>query len=268
MLVKTNRWLVSALAPVLWTAKVAALPVPLSLTPCGSFEVARVVSGDELEQADGTRLLLAAIKAPEMWQPDDQYRSWPHANESQEHLARLVGGSSLALFCEGERETFDGKTIAHALTGNGHWLQHELVVQGSVLVLPRPSHQAGLDTLYAAESIARQRDVGLWNKLDLMVSADDDIQTGSLKLVTGKVLSANRVANRVYLNFGEDWQRDFTVEIPRRAVRFFEEASIDPLELNGKTVEARGWVTWRGGPHMLIDGPGQLTIAEPSPEQD
>ena len=228
--------------------------------PCGVFLVDKALSGDELLAMDGSRLLLAAVKAPEVWQPNDQYRSWPHAEKSRQLLENLALGRSLSLYCEGETQTFDGRKIAHALTETGEWLQHELVTQGIVLLLPRANHQSGLDALRTAEDIARQEKRGLWSELELEATADADIPTGRLAIVTGKVLNAARSGNRIFLNFCDDWRKDFTAEIPTRVIRLFKKNNIDPLELQGFTIEVRGWVTWRGGPHMLVEGPGQIRL--------
>lgn len=257
-MVKTIAIVGAAVAAIFSGHAAHAVPVPLSLKPCGEFLVAGAMTGDELEAPEGSRLVLASVKAPELWQPTDNYQSWPHAEASRSSLQSLVEGQKLALFCEGEDETLDGKKIAHALMENGHWLQHELVIRGSVLVLPRANHLAGLNSLLAAEAIARASNTGLWSALDLERKATGEIPTGRLVIVSGQVLNAARVGNRIYLNFGENWRTDFTVELPARSVRLFEKTGINPLALEQSQVEVRGWVSWRGGPHMRIDGPGQL----------
>lgn len=257
-MVKTIGKLFVGTAALVWSSVAQGTPLPASLEPCGVFLVDKALSGDELLAKDGFRLLLAAVKAPEVWQSTDQYRSWPHAEKSRQLLESLTTGSSLSLYCEGETQTFDDRKIAHVLTETGDWLQHELVTQGSVMVLPRANHQSGLDALQAAEDIARQEKRGLWSELELETTADGDIPTGRLAIVTGKVLNAARAGNRIFLNFGDDWRKDFTVEIPTRVIRVYKKSGMDPLQLQGLRVEVRGWVTWRGGPHMLIEGPGQI----------
>lgn len=259
-MVKTIAFLGTLVAAVFASVGAYAVPVPLALKPCGTFFVAEAVSGDELLAPDGSRLVLSSVKAPEIWQQGDQYRSWPHSEASRSTLDALVRGQNLALFCEGEDQTLDDHKIAHALTGNGHWLQHELVSRGSVLVLPRADHSAGLDSLLAAEGIARTNRTGLWSALDLEKAAEDEIPTGRLAIVSGQVLNAARVGNRIFLNFGQDWRTDFTVEIPARAIRLFEKSGLNPMDLAQAQVEVRGWVTWRGGPLMRLEGPGQLQV--------
>lgn len=247
------------MAEPFWSG-VKALPVPLSMERCGQFVVEQAVSGDTLLSADGEILSLAAVKAPELWQPDDAYRSWPHAERSRSQLAELTRGQVLELFCDGETKTFDNKLIAHALLPNGHWLQHQMVEKGMVFVFPLATQVLGLNELYAAELVARSRQDGLWSDLDLLAEASEQVQTSRFKIVTGKVVAAARVGNRLFLNFGENWRTDFTVEIPSRALRRFKQRDINPIVFQDSLVEVRGWVTWKGGPHILLDGPGQIRV--------
>ncbi len=237
---------------------VTATPVPLSMERCGRFVVERAVTGDTLLSTDGKTLALAAVKAPELWRPGDAYRSWPHAERSRSELAAVTDGRSLELFCDGEKRTFDNQLIAHVLLPNGHWLQHQLVEKGMVFVFPRATQALGLNALYAAELVARSGRDGLWNELDLLAEAGEQVQTGRFKIVTGEVVAAARVGNRLFLNFGENWRTDFTVEIPSHALRRFKQQGIDPLDWQTFRVEARGWVTWKGGPHILLEGPSQI----------
>ncbi len=237
-----------------------AAPIPSSLGHCGKFQVADVHSGDSLKDTDGQLLRLAAIKAPEVWPDGAAYRTWPHGEKSKSSLSQLVSGKTLELFCSKERQTFDGQLVAHALLPNGHWLQHTLLEKGDAFLFPRAEETDGIETLYAAELVARSHERGLWQKLDLLANAKDNPATGRFKIVSGTVISVARRGDRIFLNFGDNWREDFPVEIPRRFWRHFEKAEIDLLALGGQVIEARGWVTWKGGPHILLEGPGQLKL--------
>ena len=222
--------------------------------------VANTLSGDKLEDPSGQLLQLAAVKAPEVWPKGAPYASWPYAKQSQAILASKVTGQTLELFCSKEKLSFDGKLIAHVLLPDGQWLQHQLVREGAVFLFPRAEQSEGQEALQAAELIARSGQRGLWTELDLLAHATEKLTSGRFKIVSGTVLNAARSGNRIFLNFGHDWRQDFTLEIPRRFWRHFENAGINLLELKGQHIEARGWVTWRGGPHILLEGPGQMHL--------
>lgn len=224
--------------------------------------VHNALAGDRLVDAAGQKLLLAAIKAPEVWQKSDTYRSWPHAELSRRKLEQLVSGQTLTLFCEGEARTYNGEHIAQATMQDGRWLQHVLIERGLAFVFPRADQTTGIDLLINEEVLARQKAKGLWAQLDLTSNATDKIQTGRLKIVRGTVTAAARSGNRIFLNFGNDWRKDFTVEILARTLRSFKDVGLDPLTWKAADVEVRGWVTWKGGPHIMLEGPGQIRLVD------
>lgn len=243
----------------------AALPVPLSLEPCGTAQAARALTGDTLETASGEVLSLSAVKAPELWPTDAPYKSWTYAGAARRALAERTDGAPLTLFCEGTRVSHDGRRLVQVLLPDGHWLQHRLVEAGAVFVYPRGGDASGLDALYAAEALARSEGRGLWQGDSLTARATDDLSSGWFRILQGTVLSARKGRDRVYLNFGSDWRTDFTVEIPTAALRRFRRAGIDPLAYEGAEVEVRGWLDWRGGPRLLLEAPGQVRLIGTNP---
>lgn len=239
-----------------------ALPVPASLDACGDGIARSAISGDRLSLASGETLVLSGVKAPEIWPDASPYNSWPFSEKSRSILGGLTVGIKLQFFCEGEIQTINGERLAHIRLPDGRWLQHEMVQQGALIVFPRASHTSGLPSIYAAELTARSANRGLWAELDLLAEASERLQTGWFRIVSGTVTSAARVGDRIYLNFGENWRRDFTVEIPAPSLRQFKKTGLDPLMLQSRTIEVRGWTDWKGGPRILLEGPGQLRLIE------
>lgn len=58
-----------------------------------------------------------------------------------------------------------------------------------------------------------------------------DMQNGSFAFVSVKVLKAERVKNKFYLNFSEDWGADFTVAIAAHDLKNFRKNNVDPVDL-------------------------------------
>jgi len=86
------------------------------------------------------------------------------------------------------------------------------------------------------------------------------------QLVEGQIVAPAKAKGDVYLNFGEDWRTDFTVLIPRKALRLFKEAALDPLAWTGRRIRVRGWVFSRNGPMIEATHPEQIELlADPSP---
>ena len=82
----------------------------------------------------------------------------------------------------------------------------------------------------------------------------------SYQLVEGGLAAVGEGAGRVYLNFGEDWRKDFTVSIERKDAVAFAAAGIDLKSLAGKRVRARGWLQWRGGPEIRASHSEQIEV--------
>jgi len=235
------------------------------LEDCGKVTGQGAIGGARFTTTDGQTVKLALVKAPELWKKGDPYKSWPHAEAARAALLALTDGQEISLYCEGAKTNREGELVAHALLADGRWLQHMLVEDGHVFVFPRPTRRRGLEVLYKAEDQARADGRGLWayDNLKAVDALGPDVRTGWFQIVRGRVVGANEVGSTIYLNFGEDWRTDFTIEIPGSAKRHFDKARLDPLALEGKDVEVRGWIDFKGGPRLLLQGPGQLRAIAP-----
>ena len=244
-----------------------AVPLPDTLSQCGKATITAVSDGETLKTADGTSIRLAALKAPELWPEGAAYNSWPHAEWAKTIVERLTLGETVQLYCEGEATSFDNQKIVHIELPNGNWLQQMLVEQGTAFVFPLRDHISGLTALYAAEDKARMQKLGIWQTTMVLPAEDNagnkSIRTGWFQVIRGAVLDTARVRRQVFLNFGVDWRKDFTVEIPASAMRAFKKADVDPLSFQTQQIEVRGWVTWKGGPHIMLEGPGQIRVIDP-----
>lgn len=247
-----------------WTAALAAIPPaldPRGLKACGTVQGVRALDGARFEVPGGTVVKLALVKSPEFWPAGSAYKSWPHARASKDALDKLVRGKDTLLFCESKHQNRLGETVAHVVAED-IWIQAALVADGHILVFPAPTRSHGLDILYTFEDTARQARQGLWayDNLQPVSAARDTARPGWFQIVWGKVLKADTVGQTTYLNFGMDWRTDFTIEIPAAAARRFTRAGIDIPSLEGKTIEARGWIDYKAGPRLVVLGPGLVRV--------
>jgi hypothetical protein len=74
------------------------------------------------------------------------------------------------------------------------------------------------------------------------------------------VLVVGWAGDRLYLNFGEDRRRDFTVRVERATVRAVAGAGLDLAALAGRNVLVRGWLIHSGGPMVEVTGPAQVEV--------
>ncbi len=238
------------------------------LKPCGETVAGDAIGGARFKSAEGQVIKNALVKAPELWEPGASYASWPHAVEAKKALQEKVTGKTVTLYCEGQKTNRLGEMVAHVIMPDGGWLALDLVREGHVFVFPGATRKQGLTTLYEAEEEARQASRGLWQYKNLIpVGAEDgQVKAGWFQIVRGRVREVGVVRGTYYLNFGEDWRSDFTIEIPPLVVRQFNQLGIDPQAFTDRTVEGRGWIDNKAGPRLLLQGPGQVRLLDTAAE--
>ena len=210
--------------------------------------VQHILNGDSFLLADGRTVRLAGIMAP-----------------AAEALERILANKPVIL--ENQVPDRYGRIAADVYIADGArkiWLQEALVRAGTAFVYPPLGTEFGLEALLKAERAARKDRLGLWGQAAYAdIPADKATsQIGHFAFIRGVVLNAARVKNRVYLNFGEDWKTDFTIEIAAHDLRAFKAADVDLLDLKGKMVRVRGLVQSMYGPMIEITHPSQLEILD------
>ena len=116
--------------------------------------------------------------------------------------------------------------------------------------------------LQAVEAGARDARRGLWASphavLDAIKHADILPRQGRYTIVEGRVRGLGETSARVYLNFGTIRSENFSIAIPKGALRRFEASGMRWTSLEGRRVRVRGVVLDRGGPLIEISGPDEL----------
>jgi endonuclease YncB( thermonuclease family) len=259
-------WLAAACPP----ARACDLPAP---------ETGRVVSvldGETLVLEDGRTVRLVGAKAPMPplgWRGDDP---WPFVDDAKAALAALAAHQQVELRFGDSRLDRHGHLLAQVFVVDGAtrlWLQEALVAKGLARVYSLPESRACVGELLAREAEARAARLGLWGSSLYRVTDALDLErlsrlTHSYQLVEGTVVSVGRGAGRIYLNFAQDWRRDFTVSIDRKRAQAFAAAGIELESLAGKRLRVRGFLGWRNGPMLEASHPEQIELLGDVPKQD
>ncbi len=248
----------------------AALIVP----PAGAGDASvclraeRVESGDRLVLAEpvagSQEVRLAGIIAPEAI-PDAATEAAALAEEARTVLADAVRGHCLVLTPDVPARDRYGRLVAGVRRNDGLSLQADLIGRGLARVLPGLGDGVDVRPLLAGEDAARRAGWGIWADARYRVRMPETAaaDVGSYQLVEGRVVQAMRVGPRLYLNFGADWQTDFTVVIAARALPRFAAFGIDPARLADRTVRVRGIIESLNGPMIEIDEPAALEVLDP-----
>ena len=189
------------------------------------------------------------------------------AAAAQRLLADLTLGRTVCLDlgdagAPGEAADRYGRLPAQVQRDDGIWLQGLLLAVGLARVHPTPLGRSRTAAMLAIENDARANRRGLWRLPTMQIRAADDAERApsGLTLVEGRVIDAERRGDWWYLNFGQDWRRDFTVTIGKQALPAFAAAGTEPYALKGRTIRVRGVLQWRNGPMIEALIPEQIEL--------
>lgn len=153
---------------------------------------------------------------------------------------------------EAKRDRY-GCVLADVENGDGVALQQALLAAGWAVVDPQSvgDDEVALDVWLAAEDEARRKGRGLWQVAKKRPRAADDLEDwiGTRQLVEGRVRRVSVNKRYVYLNFGADWQTDFTARLERKMA---DRLGVDVDGLRGKALRIRGVLEESRGPLIHI----------------
>lgn len=228
--------------------------------------VVETVDGDTVVLASGTQIRLVGLQAPKLPLGRKGFRAWPLADAAKAALARLVDGKTVRLAYGGARIDRHGRLLAHLFLSDTRdekvWVQGRMLEQGMARVYSFPDNRARVAEMLALERAARAAKRGIWNHRFYALRKADTVarDIGSFQIVEGRVVAADVVRGRAYLNFGRDWKTDFTISIAPRALRKFRKDWPKIETLAGAQVRVRGWVRKFNGPLIEATHPEQIEV--------
>ncbi len=253
-------------------APAAAQGLPDGLKPGPTVLVADVIDGDtvvlETPVMGAAQVRLVGIQAPKLPLGRVNFPVWPLAAEAKSLLAALVGGRKLTLSFGGAEKDRHGRLLAHLRRPDGTWVQGVMLKRGMARVYSFADNRAAVAAMLALEQDARKARRGIWGLRYYAVRGAGKLRelsrlAGTFQLIEGRVAGAARIKGRVYLNFGDDWRKDFTITIQAKAGRLFAKAGVDPLAFEGKMVRVRGWLKKFNGPMIEANHPEQIEVISP-----
>ena len=251
-----------ALAALAMVLVVAGADARAELKRAGSSTVRQVVDGDTVALEDGREVRLVGIQAPKLPLGRRGFRAWPLAAESKAALEKLALGKRVTLSFGGRRRDRHRRWLAHLHLGDGTWIQGAMLTAGMARVYSFPDNRAVVGEMLKRERAARAARRGIWGHpyyriLDHRAAGR---RVNAFQLVEGRILKIGRSRGRVFLNFGTDWKRDFTIVVERRWARQFPERGRGLVKLAGQRVRVRGWLKWRNGPMIAVTHPEQIEV--------
>jgi|GEM_PF-1964724 len=135
-------------------------------------------------------------------------------------------------------------------------VQHQLLQSGAAMVLATRPDKA-VQALLDIEAIARKQRLGLWKNTEVMIEHEHARKAiGTVKIVSGVVRAVAVKSGVGYINFGEDWRTDFSIQLPKKTMRNFGKQALEALV--GHKVFVRGLIHDYYGPRITLYDPNML----------
>ncbi len=221
--------------------------------------VADVIDGDTLRLADGRTVHVAGIAAVKAVSADAP--AAPLAEAARGELRRLAGAEVAIGAPQPAVPDRYGRVHASVRLADGRSAAQALVAAGLARVRLFPGESPCLTDLYAAEAAARAAQRGLWALPDFAVRRTDDpsllARSGLYELVEGRIASVGHGKYMVFLDFGRDYRRDFTIMVP---IAMADQLPLPADSLKGRRVRVRGVIEESGGPAIRLGAPGEIEL--------
>ncbi len=222
--------------------------------------VKSVIDGDTIELVSGERIRITGLNAPEKL--DAQGQSQPFAEQSHQFLELLIRHSNQQVILEPDVQTQDkhGRTLAHLFAPDGTSITRKLLLAGMAAratVIPNTRHSL---CYQHAEDTARQKNLGLWRFPEFWFINHAQQESGSrgFYIIRDEVRTVAESRKSLWINL----VHGTALRIARKDLPTFSNQNLQDLQ--GHTVEARGWVSNHKNRVLLrIRDPINLRLIDP-----
>ncbi|MEM9355697.1 MAG: thermonuclease family protein [Pseudomonadota bacterium] len=239
------------------------------------MRTATAVTGPRsLRLDDGTEVVLEGLLPPSRLDHRSVPQDWSLPEKAVEALAQAAVGRSIELSGRPKQRDRYGRRLAqvHIQSSQGPlWLQAYMVQTGQARVAIRGIHDAcKIKALLRGETVARDKRLGLWSGAGYAIRrADKPFELlryrSTFQIVEGRVRAIAQVRSKIFVNFGRQWKRDFTIGVRRRFAKKLRVAGLKLEQLKGRKIRVRGWIERRGGPYIELRKSEQISLV-PNPK--
>ena len=210
------------------------------------IKVQRVVDGDTVRLVDGRSVRLIGIDTPELARQGRAAE--PFAEAARKRLLQLVNANGGGVGVKQGAQRWDryGRTLAHLYDATGNNLEAQMLAEGLGRMVAVAPNSALVGCHREAESAARAKRVGLWAQ-ERPLSAKA-VRSGGFVLLQDRVQRVEHNRGGVWIEMGSS----VVLRIAPQVLDTFEPSLL--RDLQGKRIEARGWMTDRSRQGKLKAG--------------
>jgi endonuclease YncB( thermonuclease family) len=232
----------------------------------GGGVVATALDGETLRLVDGSEVRLAGVEAPRRplaLAPDAE---WAAGESARSTLERLAAGKAVTLAETGDGPDRYGRRHAYVFLADGRSLGGLLVAGGMARARWLPGEGDCFPAFLEAERGARSARAGLWALPYFEARGADDpslhARNGLYDLVEGRVVSVGHGSRMIFLDFGHDYRRDFTVMVPPKVAEALAAGGRDADSFSGRRVLVRGVIEESNGPAIRLNDPAEIDVLD------
>ncbi len=222
--------------------------------------VVYVYDGDTVKLADGRRLRLIGINAPELH--PEHASAEPFATTARMALEDLIDRHNRTLLLQYDQQYRDhyGRLLAHAYLDSGTNVAAHLLAAGLAITLAVPPNTWSLACYQRQEDQARIARRGIWDHPRYQVRDSQNLlpSANGFTIIHGRVQDVSRAGGTLWL----DLAGPLTARIAKQDQANFPAGFLEHLP--GQTVELRGWIRSRTSDLILtIRHPAAITVISP-----
>lgn len=194
--------------------------------------VAYIYDGDTVRLADGRRIRLIGINAPEIAKPERAGEEF--AEEATEYLRGLLAKGQISFLLGREPQDRYGRTLGHLFVGN-RLVSDQVLAKGLAYQVVIPPNGRFQECLQEAEGVARKSRLGVWSNYPRSVK-ELSVGERGFRLLHGQISAVKKIS------------KGWIVEVDDRlALRLSHDvaATYRPAPDKhwlGKKVQIRGWI--------------------------
>ncbi len=219
--------------------------------------VSKVIDGDTVELTDKRRIRLIGINAPELH--DSEGNSQPFAHRSRAKLLRILESSQNQILLKPGSEKYDryGRLLSHAFTLGGDNVSELMLLDGLAVRITVPPNTVVSNCYQNAEDSARSDNKGLWTQPGFWLKNEINLSRHArgFYIIQARVKDISKTRKSTWINL----ENNVSLRIAKD-----DSPVLDNIgQVNGKLVEARGWIKRHEKRfHLRIRHPLNLRIVE------
>ncbi len=230
--------------------------------------VTKVFDGDTIELDGKYVVRYIGIDAPEYMKKDKG--EWiidpqPLGEEAKRFNESLIQGKRVRLEYDSEKIDIYKRLLSYVFVRN-ELINARLIKEGLALAYIYPDNVRYKKRFLKFQEEAKKKKKGLWEYIERNTILPHQAEkfVGKMKAVEGVVLTTARVKKCIFLNFGKDYKKDFTIVIFKSVWKLFDVAGIEKPEVfyRGKKVRVYGLISEYNGPEIKVKTPYQIQLIQ------